>query len=251
MCPRNLFPIPLLKKARNVLVVFPHPDDAELTAGGTIALLVEQGASVTYIAVTDGGMGTFDPSMTREEMARIRRKEQSEAAKILGVDHVEWLGFEDGKVPEPEILRRSMVSLIRKVRPDFVFTLDPWLPYESHPDHRRTAMAAVEACLYSPLPLAYPEDMKSGLSPWQVTGIALALSTHPNTIINIEKTWNKKIEALKCHKSQFPEEIWNTFFPYIEAKSREYGKEVGAKTAEAFKVVSPIHLHVMVDTWRI
>ncbi|HHW18294.1 MAG TPA: PIG-L family deacetylase [Firmicutes bacterium] len=248
---KDLVPIPELRRARNVLVIFPHPDDAELVAGGTVALLTGEGATVTYAPVTDGGMGCFDPRASREEISRLRRKEQAEAAGILGVSHIEWLGFEDGRVPEPETLRKSMVSLIRRVRPDFVITLDPWLPYEAHPDHRRTAMAAVEACLFASFPLAYPEDLDKGFLPWQVTGIALALSTYPNTFINIEKTWDKKIQAILCHRSQFPEEVWNTFFPYILAKSQEYGKEIGAKVAEVFKVLSPTHLHVMVDTWRV
>lgn len=248
---KDLIPVPHLRQARNVLVIYPHPDDAELVAGGTIALLTGDGAAVTYAAVTDGDMGTFDPSVSREQIAAVRRNEQQDAASLLGVQKVEWLGFHDCFLPEIETLRRPMVRTIREVRPDFVITLDPWLPYESHPDHRKTAMAAVEAATFAAFPLAYPEDLKDGLTPWQVTGIAMALSTRPNTYINVETTWERKINACLCHKSQFPPDIWNTLYmPYLQAKSAEWGHEIGAGVAEAFKVLHPYHLHTIVDAWR-
>ncbi len=111
-------------------------------------------------------------------------------------------------------------------------------------------MAAVEACLFSSLPMVQMEDLANGLTPWQVTGIALALSPKPNTFINVEDTWEKKIQSLKCHESQFPQEIWDTFYPIICLKSQEYGKAIGAEKAEAFKVLTAAHLHVMPDTWN-
>jgi LmbE family N-acetylglucosaminyl deacetylase len=252
MNPKDVIPVPHLRQAKNVLVIFPHPDDAELTAGGTVALLADEGATVTYAVVTDGGMGTFDPSVSSEQIATVRRKEQGDAASILGVSSVEWLGFKDGFLPDVETLREPMVHLIRKVKPDFVITLDPWLPYEAHPDHRKAAMAAIEASIYAAFPLAYPQHLKEGLAPWGVSGIAMALSVRPNTIINIEPTWDRKIAACLAHKSQFPIELWNTMYmPYIQAKSMEWGHEVGARVAETFKVMHPYHLHVMVDAWKV
>ncbi len=245
-----MIPIPELNKARNLLVVSPHPDDAELTVGGTVALLTEQGAKITYALVTDGSKGGLEPNISEEDLAATRRKEQIEAARLLGVQHVEWLGFQDTKVPAPEILRKPLISLIRKIQPDFIVGLDPWLPYEAHPDHRRTSMAVVEACLFAGLPMIQPEDMAHGFQPWQVPGVALALSVRPNTLINIDSTWEKKIQAIKCHKSQFPDQLWNVFYPLILAKSQEYGRQINAKTAEAFKVLTTTHLHIMVDAWK-
>lgn len=249
---RDVIPVPHLRQARNVLCVVPHPDDAELVAGGTIAVLTGDGAEVTYAVATDGGMGTFDPSVSSSEIAAVRRKEQEEAAAILGVDRVMWLGFRDGFLPEVDVLREPIVKLIRQVKPDFLLTLDPWLPYEAHPDHRKTGLAAVEAVLYAGFPLAYPQHMQEGLTPWGVTGVALALSVRPNTVINIEETWDKKINACLAHKSQFPPALWDTmYFPYIQGKCAEWGREVGAGVAETFKVMHPAHLHVMVDAWKV
>ena len=252
MNPKDFIPVPHLRQARNVLVIVPHPDDAELAAGGTVALLTADGAQVTYVIATDGDMGTFDPLASREQVASIRRKEQEDAAKVLGVREVFWLGFPDGFLPDIEEVRGAMVRAIREVKPDFIITLDPWLPYEGHPDHRKASLAAVEAAMYAPFPLAYPEDFQEGLTPWQVSGIALALSVRPNTVIGIDAVWDKKIEACLRHKSQFPKEIWDSmYFPYIQAMSAEWGREVGARAAETFKVMHPYHLHTIVDAWKV
>ncbi|MGE5579502.1 MAG: PIG-L deacetylase family protein [Bacillota bacterium] len=249
---KDVIPVPHLRQAKNVLCVVPHPDDAELAAGGTVAVLTGEGATVTYAVVTDGGMGTFDPTVSSSEIAAVRRKEQEEAAAVLGVTRVEWLGFRDGFLPEVDALREPVVRLIRQVKPDFVLTLDPWLPYEAHPDHRKTGLAAVEAVLYAGFPLAYPQHMQEGLTPWGVTGVALALSVRPNTVINIEETWERKINACLTHKSQFPPELWDSMYlPYIQGKCMEWGREAGARVAETFKVMHPAHLHVMVDAWKV
>ena len=247
---KDFIPIPDLMNAQKVLVLVPHPDDAELVAGGTIAMLTTKGVHVEYVIASDGSRGGFDPTISEAEMAAVRRKEQAQAARILGVEHITWLGFQDTEAPAPNIVRKPIISLLRKIQPDFVITIDPWLPYEGHPDHRQTSMAAVEACLFSSLPMVQMEDLANGLTPWQVTGIALALSPKPNTFINVEDTWEKKIQSLKCHESQFPQEIWDTFYPIICLKSQEYGKAIGAEKAEAFKVLTAAHLHVMPDTWN-
>lgn len=247
---KDLIPIPKLLSAENVLVVFPHPDDAEIAAGGTIALLTKAGARVTYASATDGSLGTFDPSVSPQELARLRREELNASARLLGVTETIWLGFTDGSVPEPGEMREPLVRLIRKIRPDFVITLDPWLPYEAHPDHRKVSMGAVEACMYSGFSHAYPEHMKEGLAPWSVKGVALALTPHPNTYVNVSSTWDLKIQAILCHNSQFPEPLWNQVAPYIRMKAQEYGKEIGAELAEPFKVLSLTHLHVNPDAWK-
>jgi LmbE family N-acetylglucosaminyl deacetylase len=78
------------------LVITPHPDDAEMWAGGTIAKWVKAGADVHYVLCTDGGKGTDDPEVTSEELAQIRSREQMAAAEILGVSNVVMLGRPDG-----------------------------------------------------------------------------------------------------------------------------------------------------------
>ena len=84
-------------RIERVLVVMAHPDDAEFGAGGTVGTLVKQGAEVTYVIVTNGSMGSSDRTMTRVRLAGIRETEQRNAARTLGVAHVEFLGYEDGR----------------------------------------------------------------------------------------------------------------------------------------------------------
>src|SRR3972149_5489428 len=95
-----------------VLVVMAHPDDAEFGAGGTVAKLVKQGAQAVYVIVTNGSMGPSDRTMTRERLARIRETEQREAARTLGVAHVEFLVHEDGEVEDTRALRQEVTRQI-------------------------------------------------------------------------------------------------------------------------------------------
>src|SRR5919109_1979206 len=80
----------------NVMVIYAHPDDAEFGCSGTIAKWAREGVEVTYCMVTNGASGTRDKQMTREKLAAIREKEQRDAAELLGVKNVIFLGFEDG-----------------------------------------------------------------------------------------------------------------------------------------------------------
>jgi LmbE family N-acetylglucosaminyl deacetylase len=108
-----------------VLVVIAHPDDADFWAGGTIAAWSAAGANVTYCVITDGDAGGFDPSVPRTEIPEIRRAEQREAASVLGVKDVLFLGYRDGYL-EPSIgLRHDIARVIRRVRPDRMLVWSP------------------------------------------------------------------------------------------------------------------------------
>src|SRR4030095_4505006 len=80
---------------QRVLVVTAHPDDSEFGAGGTVARLVREGKQVSYCIVTNGNKGSGDRSMTSERLAEIRAEEQRNAARVLGVETVDFLGFPD------------------------------------------------------------------------------------------------------------------------------------------------------------
>ena len=148
-------------RIERVLVVTAHPDDAEFGTGGTVAMLVKQGAEVTYVVVTSGSMGSSDRTMTRERLAGIREAEQRDAARTLGVAHVEFLGYEDGEVEDTRALRREITRQIRRWRPDLVIAQNPHRTYSlhgSHRDHRITGGVVLD-CVY-PLArdhLAFPE----------------------------------------------------------------------------------------------
>jgi len=225
-------------RVRRVMCVQPHPDDTDVAAGGTVAKLAARGVEVVYVTLTDGRLGTSDPRVRPEELAEERRREQEEAAKILGVKELVWLGVRDGELQPTLELRWKLVELIRKFKPDLVVAPDPWLSYEAHPDHRHTGILASEAVLFAPLPHAAPRE---GLQPHTVRYVAYYWTRKPNVFVDVSGYVEVKLRAIRAHRTQFGgapaiEDV-------LKAYMRLVGKRVGATYAEAFKVLTPFHLH--------
>jgi LmbE family N-acetylglucosaminyl deacetylase len=159
----------MVKRVERVLVIVAHPDDAESWAGGTIAKLVQNGAQVAYCVVTNGDKGSGDRSMTPERLAATRQAEQRDAARVLGVETVDFLGFPDCEVENTRQTRMAVTAAIRRHRPDLLLTQDPnrtKLLGASHRDHRVVGEIALD-CIY-PLArahLAFPELLNQGLEP--------------------------------------------------------------------------------------
>src|SRR3954465_10429383 len=130
-----------------VLVIPAHPDDVDYGAGGTVAAWTAAGIEVGYCIVTDGDAGGTDASITRAEMAQIRREEQRKAAAVLGVTDVEFLGYPDGRLEVSLDPRRALSRAIRKFRPPRVVIQSPLRDlksmYGSHPDHTAAGEAAM------------------------------------------------------------------------------------------------------------
>src|SRR5262245_26136910 len=148
-----------------VMVVTAHPDDPEFGAGGTMAKLVKEGREVTYVIVTNGNKGSADRAITPERVARIREDEQRSAAQALGVERVEFLGYEDGEVEDTRQLRLDIARQIRRWRPDLIITQNPARTYGNfhawHRDHRITGGVVLD-CVY-PLAcdhLSFPERLQ-------------------------------------------------------------------------------------------
>ena len=135
---------------QRALVVIAHPDDAEFWAGGTIAAWTAAGVEVSYLVLTDGEAGGFDPDVPRSEIPRIRRAEQHKAAAVLGVSDVWFLGRDEGRLlaTSPE-LHVELVRAIRRVRPQRIMTWSPewnWQRFRScHPDHLATGTLTLHA----------------------------------------------------------------------------------------------------------
>ncbi|MBC7261936.1 MAG: PIG-L family deacetylase [Chloroflexi bacterium] len=220
------------------MVITAHPDDAEFTVAGTVARWVKEGWPVVYVICTDGSRGSNDPGMPPERMSPIRHAEQLEAARILGVQTVVFLDYEDGTLQPTLELRRDLTRLIRRYKPDIVICSDPTRyfhrdMYVNHPDHR----AAGEAALYAIFPSAvtrfiFPELLEEGLEPHKVGEIYLYGSAEPNIWIDITDTIELKVAALKAHRSQVDPE-------YAEIRIREWngqvGRQYGVSYAEEFR----------------
>lgn len=185
-----------------------HPDDLDFGAAGTTARLTSEGHRVEYCLVTSGEAGGDDPSISRSEMAAIRRQEQTEAAKVVGVDTLHFLDFPDGAVVASLELRQAITRVIRQVKPDRVITQSPYWNldriYASHPDHLATGEAAM-AAVYpdSRNQFAFPDLVSGhGLEPHTVQQIWLMGGPEPNLHVDITDTIDQKIQALLCHHSQ-------------------------------------------------
>jgi LmbE family N-acetylglucosaminyl deacetylase len=244
---KDFLPIPELEKCKSLLCIQPHPDDNEVGAGATIAKLARSGCKITYLTVTDGSKGTDDPKLAGARLAEIRKNEAEAAGRLLGASEFKFLNFEDGSYPDEKELCMAIVSVIREVKPGLVLTVDPFLPYEVHPDHRRIGMAAAEACILNPL--AYNNAEAIGdKQPWRVEGIVFHTTAYPNTFVNVDDTWEDKIKAILSHKSQFDPQSFGMYNMYFDYKAQQYAAGRGYKRAEAFKVLAPAYLHMSVDT---
>ena len=240
---KDLIKIPDFMELKKFLVFEPHPDDADIFMGGTIKWLTDKSKDVTLVTVTDGRKGTYDPSTTEEKLKLIREEERERAGKVLGIKKILMLNYEDLNLPDTEKLTMDFLRIIREFKPDIVFTPDPWLPYEVHPDHIKTGISVARASFLSPLPLILKE-----IPPFNVKWISFYITQNPNTYIDITETFKEKLKAIETYKSQFPtEESINFIRNYLTLKHGEYGERIKVKFAEAFKVLSPLHLHTNVD----
>ena len=169
-----------------VLVVTAHPDDVDFGAAGTIATWTAAGAEVVYCIVTDGDAGGSDPSISRADMATLRRGEQTAAAKQVGVHDLRFLGYPDGRVEATLELRRDLARVIRQVRPDRVVCPSAERNYArtgaSHPDHRAVGSAALDAVYPDARnQFAFPELLADeGLAAWTVREVWIAGSPSPS-----------------------------------------------------------------------
>lgn len=218
-----------------VMVVSPHPDDSEFGAGGTVAKWVKEGQRVIYVVCTNGDKGSADPEMTSERLAKIREQEQREAAKVLGVGEVVFLGHPDGGLEDTPTFRGELVRLIRKYRPDTVMTTDPYRKYSSHRDHRITGIVTLDAVFpYARDHLSYPEYKAEGLRPHKVREVYLWGSEEPDTFINISETFDLKIAALSCHVSQVGQHLGERE-KWVKERAASLGQAHGIPLAEAFR----------------
>jgi LmbE family N-acetylglucosaminyl deacetylase len=227
----------------SALVVAAHPDDIEFGCAGTVARWVQEGAHVTYALLTNGAAGSSDPAMTRARLAELRAAEQRASAKVVGVDAVEFLGYEDGLlVPSLEV-REQVVRLIRRVRPEVVVTQDPTSRYVAdfyinHPDH----LAAGEATLAAVIPgadtrLAYPELIDEGLEPVKLIAVWMMFSLKPNLIVDISDQMDRKLESLACHITQVGEQVSETDAGFVTGLAEQMAADTTFRYGEAFKVI--------------
>ena len=225
---------------QRAMVIYAHPDDAEFGLAGTMAKWARAGVEITYCMITNGASGSDDPNMTREKLRDTRYAEQRAAAKILGVKHCVFLGYEDGYLYPTLEVRKDVARQVRIARPDVLFTMDPTFRvaddfYVNHPDH----IAAGEVALRTINPDASTRNMfpelwlEEHLEPHKPKALFLQAFGAEGTVIDISDVLPIKIKALLAHRSQ----LFSGAEQMIRGWAKETGKAAGYKAGESFRIV--------------
>lgn len=234
------------RSGQRILMIQAHPDDAEFSCAGTIAKWAAEGAEVHYCSITSGDKGSDDPDAVGAKLADTREHEQREAAKILGVRSVTFLGYLDATLIPDLTLRRDLVRVIRRLKPDVLVCQDPTMRYAgqeyiNHPDHVAAGDAALAAVFPSARdPLTFPELIDEGLAAHKTPEVYLFGAREPDVWIDVTDSLDKKIAALKAHASQIKD--WDP-----TEMMRDWARETAARHpdrpdgfgdyAEAFKYI--------------
>ncbi len=208
-----------------IIFVFAHPDDESFSSGGTIAFLKKNGSTIKLITATKGEGGETNGICKKEDLGITREKELKNAAKILGIDQIFFLGFRDGTLinaPKSK-LKNKILTILKKEKPDIVITFDR-MGGSNHPDHKTMSGAATKAFMkfsklskkrvalyYTAIPQSYLKRYKKSGLEYKVFGEMIGTPDEDiTTIIDIKDTYSKKIKALMCHKTQ--QKDWERYF---------------------------------------
>jgi LmbE family N-acetylglucosaminyl deacetylase len=224
-----------LTEPADVLVVTPHPDDAEFGVAGTVAKWTREGKQVVYVVCTNGNKGTSDPDVKPEELAEIRQNEQRAAAEILGVREVVFLENQDQGLEDTPEFRKQIVRMIRRYRPQTVVTADPYRRYIWHRDHRIAGQVTIDAVFpYARDHLAFPDLLEEGLQPHKVKEMLFWASENINFRSDITATFDLKLAALRCHESQMKEMRFSDLEEWLRKRCRDLAEGENFELAEAF-----------------
>jgi LmbE family N-acetylglucosaminyl deacetylase len=189
------------------MVVFAHPDDAEIGSGGVVARWVAAGCEVTYVLCTNGDAGSADRTLTPGALARRRAEEQQAAADFMGVKHVVMLGYPDGELEDTRAFLGDVVRAIRQHRPHTVFVHDPYrIKGFQHRDHRKAGIVTTDAVYpYARDHLHFPEHItREGLEPHKVRELWYWGADEADVIVDVSDAVDRQIAALVRHESQVP-----------------------------------------------
>lgn len=233
--PQNFSPL----QPKVVLGIAAHPDDLDVGAGATLAHFAAQGAEVHYLILTDGGKGSDDVAMTSSQLTELRHAEQQNALDAIGGTSITFLDYPDGELEITMDLKRDIVKAIRTHKPDVVITMDPTVVYSArngiinHPDHRAAGQATLDAVF--PLArdrLTFPELFAAGFEPHKTATVLMVNFNETNFSIDITDSFEKKVNALRAHVSQFSDV--EGLAGWMRQMAEEQGKTEGYELAEGF-----------------
>lgn len=220
----------------DILAIGAHPDDTELSCGGTILSHVSQGYKVGILDLTGGELGTRGTADTR-------REEAANAAKILGVSVRENAGFADGFFANDKEHQLALIKYIRKYQPDIILAT---AIHDRHPDHARAAQLVEDAAFLSGLTKVETKlngEVQEAFRPKAVYHYIQSLDIKPDFAIDISAFFDKKIEAIRAYRTQFydpqskgPNTFISSpeFLDFIRARASHYGVPLGVRYAEGY-----------------
>ena len=228
---------------QNILVILAHPDDPEFFCGGTLARWARAGHRITYQlhSCGDKGFNESTPAgMTPDALCAILCEEQVAAAKVIGVEAVHFMDCPDGYLVPDIDLRRDIVRVIRKFKPDVLVTCDPQTLLAvygiNHPDHRAAGQATLDAHFPAAgSPVFFPELLIEGHMPHMPREVWCSLTMQPNVVIDVTETWPIKMEALLHHKTQIGDV--EPFKERMRSRRTEDSTDKNPRFEERFRVV--------------
>lgn len=230
----------------DILAIFAHPDDVELTVGGTMLKMKHLGYRTGALDVTQGEMGT-------RGTVEGRAAEAIEAAKILKLDLRENLGLPDGHVFVTDEERTKLVRVLRRIKPKVILTHQIGDP---HPDHDHIATLVRESARLASM---RRYDEASGENRIDVPKVAhniFSRRVEPSFIVDVSDFLEEKMDAIRAHRSQFydptstePETRLTTenFLDELEIRSRYFGSLIGVAAGEPYFVRETLNIEDPID----
>ncbi len=221
---------------QSALAVYAHPDDPEVSCGGTLARWAQAGAQVHVVVCTQGDKGSSDPATDPAALAVRRAGEMQAAAARLALAGHHALGHPDGELEDGPGLRGELVALVRRLRPQVLVCPDPLAvffgqEYFNHRDHRVVGWSALDAVApAAALPLYHPDAGP----PHQVRTVYLSGTLQPDVWVDITATLDDKVDALLCHASQL-DEPGEWLRTVVRRRAEEAGARIGVSHAEGFR----------------
>ena len=226
-----------------------HPDDVELSAGGTLAKFAAEGKRCAIVDLTRGELGTRGSAV-------VRATEAANAADILGVVHRENLGLADGFFEVNDEALRLVVSAIRRLRPTVVLAnaLE-----DRHPDHGRGAELVARAAFLAGLPKVLTDTADSPESAWRPQAVYHYIQDHdrhPDVVMDITGHLDTKFEAILAFNSQFHDPNSTEpatpisspeFLDHVRRRATSFGRPAGFRHGEGFEVRRPIGIGSLLE----
>ena len=231
----------------DVLAIAAHPDDVELTCGGTLHKLKKRGYKFGILDLTRGEMGT-------RGSVEIRAREARDAAKILGAEFREALDLGDGGLRRGRDEELVVIDVIRREKPRIVFT--PY-PDDRHPDHRRAGQLVTDACYYAGTRKI--ETQHPAHRPQQTIYFSTFISHTPQFLVDVSDVIEVRRAAMRAFESQFHKEgstepetmlAQKSFLEMIDARAREYGAMINTEFAEGFLASRPPRIADLVQAFE-